>query len=75
MDVAGVVGATQREVRVAERDGRPARQVVASRSYPTDPADLWDALTSATRIPRWFLPVTGDLRVGGSLPARGQRRR
>jgi uncharacterized protein YndB with AHSA1/START domain len=71
MDVADVVGATRREVRVAERDGKPARQVVATRSYPTDPHDLWDALTSATRIPRWFLPVTGDLRVGGTYQLEG----
>jgi uncharacterized protein YndB with AHSA1/START domain len=71
MDVADVVGATRREVRVAERDGRPARQVVAYRSYPTDLEDLWDALTSATRIPRWFLPVTGDLRVGGTYQLEG----
>jgi uncharacterized protein YndB with AHSA1/START domain len=71
MDVAEVVGATRREVRVAERDGQPARQIVASRSYPTDPEDLWDALTSATRIPRWFLPVTGDLRVGGAYQLEG----
>ncbi len=71
MDVAEIVGATRREVRVAEREGRPARQVVATRSYATDPEDLWDALTSAPRIPRWFLPVTGDLRVGGSYQLEG----
>ena len=71
MDVVDVVGATRREVRVAERDGQPARQVVATRTYPTDPEDLWDALTSAERIPRWFLPVTGDLRVGGRYQLEG----
>ena len=71
MDVADVVGATRREVRVAERDGRPARQLVATRSYPTGAADLWDALTSPTRIPRWFLPITGDLRVGGRYQLTG----
>jgi len=71
MDVADVVGATRREVLLAERDGRPARQLVATRSYPTGAADLWEALTSPTRIPRWFLPISGDLRVGGRYQLTG----
>lgn len=33
--------------------------------YPADIEDVWDAATSAERIARWFLPVTGDLRLGG----------
>jgi uncharacterized protein YndB with AHSA1/START domain len=39
--------------------------VIATRRYDTDRDDLWDALTSAERIPRWFLPISGDLRLGG----------
>ena len=27
--------------------------------------DVWDACTNPERIPRWFLPVSGDLRLGG----------
>lgn len=34
-------------------------------------AGLWDALTSADRIRRWFLPVSGDLRVGGRYQLEG----
>jgi uncharacterized protein YndB with AHSA1/START domain len=45
--------------------------VVATRTYDTDPADLWEALTSAERIPRWFLPVEGDLRLGGRYQLKG----
>jgi uncharacterized protein YndB with AHSA1/START domain len=71
MDVADAVGATRRELRVAEGDRQPARQLVATRSYPTGAADLWDALTSPTRIPRWFMPITGDLRVGGRYQLEG----
>jgi len=33
--------------------------------------DLWDALTSAERIPRWFLPVSGDLQLGGRYQFEG----
>jgi hypothetical protein len=47
------------------RDGAPTKIAIARRTYPTDQADLWDALTSADRLPRWFLPISGDLQVGG----------
>ena len=35
------------------------------RSYPTTTADLWETVTSPTRISRWFSPVDGELRPGG----------
>lgn len=35
------------------------------RTYPTTVDDLWDACTTAERIPRWFLPIQGDLKAGG----------
>ncbi|WP_108252808.1 SRPBCC domain-containing protein [Planctomonas deserti] len=54
-----------REVRTGSRDGRSTKIAVARRTYPADRQDLWDALTNPERIPRWFLPVEGDLRVGG----------
>lgn len=52
-------------------EGKPARVVVAARSYDTDARDLWDALTNPERIPRWFLPVEGDLRLGGRYQLKG----
>ncbi|MGY4721401.1 SRPBCC family protein [Naumannella huperziae] len=55
----------QRMVEHIDRDGTPATRVVVTRHYRTDVADLWQALTDAERLPRWFLPVTGDLAVGG----------
>jgi uncharacterized protein YndB with AHSA1/START domain len=36
-----------------------------SRSYPAELADVWDACTNPERIPRWFLPVSGELKEGG----------
>lgn len=42
-----------------------ARVVAISQSYATDPSDLWDACANIDRISRWFLPITGDLRLGG----------
>lgn len=42
-----------------------------SRVYPTDQKDLWDACTTPDRLARWFLPVTGELRVGGRYHLEG----
>ncbi|WP_394821632.1 SRPBCC family protein [Pendulispora albinea] len=71
IDVVRYIGAVTREVRESEQNGRPARVVVASRTYDTSIEDLWDAITNPERIPRWFLPVTGDLRAGGRYQLQG----
>ena len=70
-DPVTTAGLVTREVRSGVRDGAPTKIAIARRIYPADQADLWDALTSADRIPRWFLPVTGDLRVGGRYQLEG----
>jgi uncharacterized protein YndB with AHSA1/START domain len=70
-DVIRIIGAVTRTVANRERDGRPARAVVASRDYDTTPDDVWDAITNPARIPRWFLPVSGELRLGGRYQLQG----
>jgi uncharacterized protein YndB with AHSA1/START domain len=70
-DVSKLVGLVKREVREVEHEGKPALMVVASRTYDTDIEDLWDAITSAERLPRWFLPVSGELRLGGRYQLKG----
>lgn len=70
-DPVATAGLVTREVRSGTCDGQPTRIVVAQRTYATDRGDLWDALTNAERLPRWFLPVTGDLRVGGRYQLEG----
>jgi uncharacterized protein YndB with AHSA1/START domain len=70
-NLVGVLGLSTRSVSTVEVDGRPARRALLSRCFPTDPDDLWDALTDAQRIPRWFLPVSGDLRPGGTFQFEG----
>ncbi len=71
IDVAAHLGAVRRSVRSLERDGQPARAVVLERSYATDIDDLWEAITSPERLPRWFLPVEGDLKQGGRYQLKG----
>lgn len=71
MDVAQQLGATVRALRQLEHLGKPARSIVAVRTYHTHREDLWDALTNAERLPRWFLPVSGELRRGGRYQLEG----
>lgn len=71
VDVADQLGAVVREVRHGERSGAPVHVVAASRTYATEVEDLWDAISNPERLPRWFLPVSGDLRQGGRYQLQG----
>ncbi|RXH35805.1 MULTISPECIES: SRPBCC family protein [Bradyrhizobium] len=71
IDVARVLGLVTRSVTSLEKDGRPASTVTLTRLYDTSVDDLWDAVTSRERIPRWFLPVEGDLELGGRYQLKG----
>ncbi len=70
-DISKLFGAVKREVRKLKHEGKPALMVVLSRSFDTTIEDLWEALTSAERLPRWFLPVSGELRLGGRYHLKG----
>ena len=70
-DVESHLGAVERSVSMVERDGRPASAVTLSRSCEATVDELWDAVTSGERIPRWFLPVSGDLVLGGRYQLEG----
>ena len=65
------LGAVERSVSSLERGGQPARAVTLSRSFAATVADLWDAVTNADRIPRWFVPVSGELKRGGRYQLEG----
>ncbi|MFQ5528167.1 MAG: SRPBCC family protein [Thermoanaerobaculia bacterium] len=71
MDYSDALGTEFREVRDVEHEGNPARAVEGSRFYSTGTDDLWHALTNAERLPRWFLPIRGDLRLGGRYHLQG----
>jgi uncharacterized protein YndB with AHSA1/START domain len=72
IDVDHQIKAVTREVAGRTIDVGEAHVVKISQVYDTDPADLWDAVTNIDRIPRWFLPISGDLVVGGSYQLEGQ---
>ena len=65
------LNAVDRSVSSSDRDGRPVRSVTMSRSLLTSVEGLWDAVTSADRILRWFLPVSGNLQAGGRYQLEG----
>lgn len=71
IDAARAIGAVTRKLFTRDYDGRPARVLVATRVYDTSSADLWDALTNPERLPRWFLPVSGEFRLGGQYRIEG----
>ncbi len=64
-------GLVAREVHTTTREDLTTRTVVARRTYPTDPSDLWDAITNPERLPRWFLPISGELHEGGRYQLEG----
>ena len=70
-DIEHHLGAVKRSVSSAERDRKAAKAVTLVRNYPTAIDDLWDALTKSERIPRWFLPVSGNLKLGGRYQFEG----
>ncbi len=45
--------------------------VVLRRRYDAEVADVWSALTEPDRVRRWFYPLTGDLRAGGTFQLEG----
>jgi uncharacterized protein YndB with AHSA1/START domain len=70
-DLIAELEAVDRTVGAGTLPAGEARVVTLSRTYPAAVDDVWDAVTSRERIPRWFLPVSGDLRVGGTYQLEG----
>ena len=70
IDVTQQIAATDRSLDPPAAKGE-LRTLTIAQTYDTDLEDLWDACTNAERIPRWFLPVTGDLRLGGHYQLEG----
>jgi uncharacterized protein YndB with AHSA1/START domain len=71
IDVTEEINAAGREVGGRVLESGAARVVTVSRSYPAELADVWDACTNPDRIPRWFLPVSGELKEGGRYQLEG----
>ncbi len=71
IDLAKQIGAISREVSRQHTESGETVAVTLQRRYPADQADVWQAITDPDRVRRWFLPLTGDLREGGSFQLEG----
>ncbi len=70
-DVEAHLTAVERSVLSLDRDGQAARSVTLGRGFPVPLEDLWDAVTNAERIAHWFLPIAGELELGGRYQLEG----
>ncbi|GIG70447.1 SRPBCC domain-containing protein [Phytomonospora endophytica] len=71
VDVDTQISAVTR--KLGDRPGEDGEllEMTISQAYDTDAADLWDCVTNGERIARWFMPVSGDLRLGGKYQLEG----
>jgi uncharacterized protein YndB with AHSA1/START domain len=71
IDIASHLTAVHREVALRTTDSGDMVSAVLRRHYDAPALDVWGAITEPDRIRRWFLPLTGDLRAGGSFQLEG----
>ncbi len=71
IDIVREIEAVQREVGVGRIAAGEGRAVRLRRTFDAPIGDVWDALTDPERIGRWFLPISGDYRLGGRYQFEG----
>jgi len=71
IEVTEQVIAVRRQVGRRTLEAGEAHSVLISQDYDAPAEDVWDACTSPQRIPRWFLPVSGELKLGGRYQLEG----
>jgi uncharacterized protein YndB with AHSA1/START domain len=71
IDIVKEIEAAQREVGVGRIAAGEGRTIRIRRTYAAAIDDVWDALTDPRRIGRWFLPISGDYRIGGRFQFEG----
>jgi uncharacterized protein YndB with AHSA1/START domain len=71
IDVTEQISAVRRHIGSRALDAGQARVMTVSQTYDTDIEELWDVCTNPERIPRWFMPISGSLQVGGQYQLEG----
>ncbi|GAA1270512.1 SRPBCC family protein [Sphaerisporangium rubeum] len=71
IDTTEQISAVKRTIGSRTLDAGEARVLTATQTYDAPVEEVWDALTNIERIPRWFLPISGELKVGGSYQFEG----
>jgi uncharacterized protein YndB with AHSA1/START domain len=70
-DLIAELHRTSRAVGATEANGAAAHVVELRRELSAPVSDVWNACTDPERVPRWFLPLSGDLRLGGTFQLEG----
>lgn len=71
VNVDAQIDAVERDVQTEDVDGFLSRVQTLAQTYPCPIDDVWNAVTSPDRIARWFLPITGELKLGGRYQLEG----
>lgn len=71
IDVSGQINSVGRNLGRRTIAAGEAVVMTIAQTYKADLDDVWDACTNIERIPRWFLPITGELRLGGTYQLEG----
>lgn len=71
VDIQNQLSAVTRHLALEDRDGEPSHVQTLEQTYPAGLKDVWEAVTTSERIARWFLPLSGDLRLGGQYQFEG----
>jgi uncharacterized protein YndB with AHSA1/START domain len=71
IDIVREIEAIRRTTGDRETPVGNGKAVVLEREYDAPIDEVWDAITTPERISRWFLPISGDCRVGGRYQLEG----
>ena len=71
IDIAREIEAVRRSVGTASLGAGEGRVVRLERTFDAPIEDVWNALTTPERISRWFLPISGEYRLGGHFQFEG----
>jgi uncharacterized protein YndB with AHSA1/START domain len=71
VDIVREIEATRRSTGDRRTPAGNGKTVVLEREYDAPIEEVWDAITMPERISRWFLPISGDYRIGGRYQLEG----
>jgi uncharacterized protein YndB with AHSA1/START domain len=71
IDATQQINAVRRQIGSRTLEAGEARVCTISQTYDATIDDVWDACTNPERIPRWFLPISGELQLNGRYQLEG----
>jgi uncharacterized protein YndB with AHSA1/START domain len=71
IDIVREIDSVHREVGERRMTAGIGRTIRLRREYDAPIVEVWDALTNPDRISRWFLPISGEYRIGGRYQLEG----